>query len=357
MTYTKNLQSKIDNLKKRSESIKLGSIDFSSPLILAPMASICNYPFRLLLEELGAGGTVSELISAHAIHHGNERTFKMLRIHENEKNVGIQLFGENADMMAEASKVAQDFGPKFIDVNMGCPVRKVVTKGGGSALLKDPQALGPYLRKIKAAISIPLTIKIRMGWDEEGVNADEIIHVAHEEGIEFVAIHGRTRAQQYTGNANWNYLESLKADSPLSLIGNGDLHNPYATRQRLDSTGLDALMIARGALRNPFIFLESMQDNPKEQIFGAADYLEIIQRLFELICSAFDQERVRLIQLRKFIVWFAAGFPNASKFRANAFQNQDLDSLMLSSKQYFHSIENRAKSIDYEGVFMNSGHG
>ncbi len=357
MAYSDQLQSKIDHLQKRSQPLALGSIEFSSPLILAPMASICNYPFRLLLEELGAGGTVSELISAHAIHHGNARTMKMLRLHEKERNVGIQLFGENADMMAQAAKVAQDFGPKFIDVNMGCPVRKVVTKGGGSALLKDPLALGPYLKKIKAAISIPLTIKIRMGWDEEGVNADEIIHVANEEGIEFVAIHGRTRAQQYTGKADWNYLESLKAESPLPLIGNGDLHNPYSVSQRLATTGLDALMIARGALRNPFIFLESMQDNPKEQIFSSVDYLEIIQRLFELICAAFDQDRVRLIQLRKFIVWFAAGFPNASKFRAAAFQNQDLDSLMISTKQYFLSIENRGKSIDFEGVFMNSGHG
>ncbi len=357
MAYSDNLQSKIDNLRQRSKSISLGSIGFSSPLILAPMASICNYPFRLLLQELGAGGTVSELISAHAIHHGNERTMKMLRIHEDETNVGIQLFGEDADMMAEASKIAQDFGPKFIDVNMGCPVRKVVTKGGGSALLKDPKALGPYLRKIKSAISIPLTIKIRMGWDDEGINADEIIHVANEEGIEFVAIHGRTRAQQYTGQANWEYLEGLKPESPLPLIGNGDLHTPYSTHQRLEHTQLDALMIARGALRNPFIFLESYLENPKEQIFNGDDYLEIIQRLYDLVCEAFDQDRVRLIQLRKFIVWFAAGFPNASKFRASAFENQELDILMKLSKEYFLSIENRGKFIDHEAVFMNSGHG
>ncbi len=357
MSYSEGLTAKINSLKSRFEPIKLGRIDFASPLLLAPMASICNYPYRLLLEELGAGGTVSELISAHAIHHGNERTMKMLRLHEKEKNVGIQLFGENADLMAEAAKISQDFGPKFIDINMGCPVRKVVTKGGGSALLKDPAALGPYLRKIKSAISIPLTIKIRMGWDADGINADEIIHVAEEEGIEFVAIHGRTRAQQYTGSANWEYLESLVENSKLPLIGNGDLHNPVKTKNRLEKTKMDALMIARGAIRNPFIFLETYQDDPSAQMFGGSDYLEIIQRLYDLVCEAFDQERVRMIQLRKFIVWFAAGFPNASKFRNFAFTNQDLDELMNTSREYFLSLEQRSKSIDFDQVFMNSGHG
>lgn len=357
MTFSANLQQKIDQLNTARTPLKLGSVHFESPLLLAPMASICNYPFRVLMEKLGAGGTVSELISSHAIKYGNERTLNMLRIHKDEVNVGIQIFGEEAEDMAYAARVSEEYNPKFIDINMGCPVRKVVTKGGGSALLKDPAALAPFLRRIKKEMTVPLTIKIRMGWDADGINADEIIKVAHDEGVEFVAIHGRTRAQQYTGTANWDYIEKLAVESPLPLIGNGDLHNPEKVRARMAITNCPAVMIARGALRNPFIFLESLADRDDRPKFYGEDYWEIIKELHRYTCEAFDKERIRVVQLRKLIVWFASGFPNAAKFRSMIFKCNELADCMKITEDYYCGLGTSQKQIDFDETFMNSGHG
>lgn len=356
--FSKELAQKIDTLKAKRKKIQLGNISFDSPLLLAPMASICNPPFRLLMEDLGAGGTVSELISANGINYGNEKTNQMLKIDERERNVGIQLFGEEGESMARAAKIAATHNPKFIDINMGCPVRKVVTKGGGSALLKDLEKLGPFLAEIKKALDIPLTIKIRTGWDSDDINADKIEKIAIDEGIEWVAIHGRTRAQQYAGFADWEYIEKLALEATLPIIGNGDLHQAHQVKERMKNTNCDALMIARGCLRNPFIFLESYADNDSnESLFHGADYTEIINRLYQYTLDTFSNERTRLIQMRKLIVWFAAGFPGASKFRNTMFNCKDLEASMKHSSDFFTELGTRAKQINYDEVFMNSGHG
>jgi len=354
------LQSKIDLFRSKATSIKLGNIHFDSKLILAPMAGICNLPFRLLMEDLGAGGTVSELISCHGINYGNQRTLDMLKIDPLERNVGIQLFGEDADSMAKAAEVAESFGPKFLDINMGCPVNKVVSKGGGSALLKEVQNLAPLFEKMRSRMKIPLSIKIRTGWDANSLNANEILKIAYNSGIEWVAIHGRTRTQQYTGFANWEYIENLNDARKIPLIGNGDLHHPYGTSERLQKTKCDALMIARGALRNPFIFLESLDPeyaSQKRSIFLGKDYWEVIQRLYAYVTETFDEPRASLVQIRKLIVWFAAGFPHAASFRSQIFTCPDLEDTMKIAKDYFLSLGESQKFINYDEVFMSSGHG
>ena len=354
--FSADLQRKIDVLGARRTPIKLGQVHFDSPLILAPMAGICTPPFRLLMEDLGAGGTVSELVSCHGINHGNDRTMKMLEIDSRERNIGLQLFGEEPEAMASAAAVAQKFNPKFIDINMGCPVRKVVTKGGGSALLRDPQKLIPYLTAIKEVLDVPLSIKIRTGWDEDSINAEEVIKVATDLGIEWVAVHGRTRAQSYTGYADWDYLENLARTSDLPIIGNGDLHQPHIVRERMAISDCSAFMIARGCLRNPFIFLEAYQEegDPK---FEGQDYYEVIARLEDYTAQTYDNPRIRLIQMRKLIVWFAAGFPGAAKFRSKMFQCPDLPDSMKIAEDYYLSLGSSSKFIDYNEVFMNGGHG
>jgi tRNA-dihydrouridine synthase B len=359
-TFSPALEEKIARFRSFTSPIKLGQIDFSSKLLLAPMAGICNIPFRLLMEDLGAGGTVSELISCHGINYGNQRTLEMLKIHPLEKNVGIQLFGEDAESMARAAEVAESYGPKFLDINMGCPVNKVVSKGGGSALLKEIQNLSPLFEKMRSRMKIPLSIKIRTGWDANSLNANEVIRIAHNSGIEWVAIHGRTRTQQYTGFANWEFIENLAQERPLPLIGNGDLHHPFGTSERLQKTHCDALMLARGALRNPFIFLESLDPEyakAKRSIFSGADYWEVIQRLYRYTTETFPEERTSLVQIRKLIVWFAAGFPHAAAFRSQVFNCQDLEDSMKLAEDYFLSLGNSQKFINYDEVFMSSGHG
>lgn len=352
------LQQKIDRLKAKRKSIQLGSVQFSSPLLLAPMSSICTAPFRLLMEDLGAGGTVSELISCHGINYKNVRTRQMLKIDSREKNIGLQLFGEGSVAMAEAAKVVEEFGPKFIDINMGCPVKKVVGTGAGSSLLKDPAALPEFFSSIKKAISVPLTIKIRVGWDDDSINANEIIHIAKEEGIEFVAVHGRTRAQQYTGHARWELLESLATDSPLPFIGNGDLHTSNVTRQKMNSTKCNALMLGRGPLRDPFLFLTPfMEEADTETTFTAADHFEVIKVLLEYSRPYALNERILTVSLRKHIMWIAAGFNNCGHFRETLFKTPDMNETLKITEDFFLNQYNHKKRLSDHESFMTSGHG
>lgn len=358
--FSNSLKGKITQISQYFQPVSLGSMHFPSMLIQAPMAGICNIPYRLLMEELGAGATVSELVSCHGINHGNERTLNMIKIHEREEKVGLQLFGEEPKAMAEAAKIMLQEKPKFIDINMGCPVKKVVTKGGGAALMQNPSELSLFFKTIRDSINIPLTIKIRTGWDGDHVNAHEIIDIAKDCGIEWVAIHGRTRVQQYTGSANWDYLEKLGAHSPLPVIGNGDLHTPQIVSQKMQDTNCQALMIARGALRNPFIFLESYCQHNKEISdirFSGEDYFSIIERLAFYTDETFDNERLKLVQLRKFVAWFAAGFPGAAKFRGEIFKTNELSELINKTQSYFCGLRSNASKQIPDEVFMNSGHG
>lgn len=357
--FSPKLQSKLAMFNGLANPIKLGSIDFASKLLLAPMAGICTPPFRLLMEDLGAGGTVSELISCHGINYENKKTLEMLKIDEREKNTGIQLFGEDAESFAKAAQIAEQRNPKFIDINMGCPVRKVVAKGGGSAMMRDLESLGPFFNKVKKAIKVPLTIKIRTGWDADEVNAEKIEEIARNEGVEWVAIHGRTRAQQYTGFANWEYIEWFAQNTKLPIIGNGDLHQPHQVAKRLAETNCDALMIARGCLRNPFIFLESLatENETYNSYFDGEDYWEAIERLFDYTNQTYESERIRLVQLRKLIVWFAAGFPGCAKFRGDMFNAKTLDETMKVSQSFYLALGNSSKKINFDEIFMSSGHG
>lgn len=359
--YSPELDQKINSLKAKANPTKLGSVDFSSKLLLAPMAGICTPPFRLLMEDLGAGGTVSELVSCHGINYKNKKTNDMLKIDEREKNIGIQLFGEDADSFAKAAVIAEQRNPKFIDINMGCPVRKVVTKGGGSALLKseDIEKLAPFFDKVKKAIKVPLTIKIRTGWDADDINAEKIEQIARNSGVEWVAIHGRTRAQQYNGKADWEYMEWLCQNTELPIIGNGDLHQAHQVKLKLKESNCDALMIARGCLRNPFIFLESLDldSNLSHSVFKGSDYWEIIQRLYDYNNETYENERTRLVQIRKLIVWFAAGFTRSAKFRGSMFQAKTLEETMKVAEEYYLSLGNSHKKINFEETFMSSGHG
>lgn len=356
-SFNPELQKKIDTLKLRQKPVQLGSLTFSSPLLLAPMSSIGTAPFRLLMEDLGAGGTVSELISCHGINYKNIRTNEMLKIDPREKNIGLQLFGENKESMALAAKKAQEAGPKFIDINMGCPVKKVVGTGAGSSLLKDPSALPAFFSTIKKAISIPLTIKIRTGWDAHSINALEIIHIAKEEGIDFVAVHGRTRAQQYTGFSDWNYIEHLAENAPLNIVGNGDLHSLIEVQKKINATKCRALMLGRGPLRNPFLFLESYLKEGDDIFFTPEDYFEIITRFLEYSSDYAHSSHTLLISIRKHLIWMAAGYKNVGAFRDLLFKTPDLDETMKITKDFFSSLQGQKKQIKDHESFMTSGHG
>ncbi len=356
--FSANLQAKIDTLKARRKKIKLGSIDFDSTLLLAPMSSICTPPFRLLMEDLGAGGTVSELISCHGINYKNVRTRDMLRIDSRERNVGLQLFGEGADAMSEAAKVAEEYNPKFIDINMGCPVKKVVGTGAGSSLLKDPSQLPELFSKMKKAVKVPVTIKIRVGWDDNQINAREVIHIAKEEGIEFVAVHGRTRAQQYTGKARWDFLEELAQVSPLPMIGNGDLHTVNFTREKMQTTNCPALMLGRGPLRDPFLFLTPFREDHESDLhFTPHEHFEVIKVLLDYMRPYAFNDHVLTVSMRKHIMWVAAGFDNCAQFRETLFKTPDINETLKFTEDFFLNQRFKYKKINDHDSFMTSGHG
>jgi tRNA-dihydrouridine synthase B len=356
-----SLKQKISYIKEKRPKVQLGPLSFDSPLLLAPMAAICHAPFRLLMQDLGAGGSVSELVSADGIIHGNARTQKMLWVDRREQKVGLQLFGEDPEKMSAAAKIAESYGADFIDINMGCPVKKVVTRGAGSALLKEnPETLSHFFKTIKAGTTLPLTIKIRTGWDEQHLNAEEILSVAKESHVSMVAIHGRTRAQQYMGQANWTFLESLAAKKMIPLIGNGDLHTPEIVSARLAQTHCDALMLARGPLRFPFIFLETFipSDEKNDLFFSGNDYLEIIH-LYLSYLSLYHSEDLShsLIQIKKHIVWFAHGMHQSAQFRQAIFTSKTLKEILTFSQQFFQGKRPPKKLNDPHEIFMTSGHG
>ena len=254
-----------------------------SPFWLAPMAGITDVCFRQLMDEMQAGVLISELVSSKGLFFNSEKTRKMMRIHKSPGTlVGIQLFGDSAEDIVKAVSVVEEAGADFVDINMGCPVKKVVKKGCGAALMRDPFHLENFLSTIKKGIRLPLTVKMRTGWNEDELTIHECVEAAYQSGCEWVAIHGRTRAQGYEGKADWDLIAEVKQRAKLPIIGNGDIRSADRAKQRLDKTGVDAVMIGRGALRNPWIFQECAGVSVERASF------ELLTKYLNSLCENYD---------------------------------------------------------------------
>ena len=316
---------------------------------LAPMAGITDVCFRQLMDEMNAGVLISELVSAKGLFYNSEKTRKMMRVHPNENSItGIQLFGESADDIIRASELVEASGADFVDINLGCPVKKVVKKGCGAALLRDPDYLEKFLTTIKKGIRIPLTVKMRTGWNHDELTIHECVQAAYNSGCEWVAIHGRTRAQGYEGEADWNLIAEVKAQAQIPIIGNGDIRNAEQARKRLAESKVDAVMIGRGALRNPGIFNECIG------LKTDTSCLNIIRRYQKSLKEYYDT-RFALIMLRKFSAWLAFGNPGAAKFRKSMFDCLTSAEVMEKVEAFFQN-ENPLPFNDNE-KFMMGGHG
>ncbi len=316
---------------------------------LAPMAGITDVCFRQLMDEMNAGVLISELVSAKGLFYNSEKTRKMMRVHPESKSItGIQLFGESAEDIVRASEFVESTGAHFVDINLGCPVKKVVKKGCGAALLRDPVYLEKFLSEIKKGIRLPLTVKMRTGWNEEELTIHECVKAAYNSGCEWVAIHGRTRAQGYEGKANWNMIAEVKEKAKIPIIGNGDIRSSEQAMQRLEESKVDAVMIGRGALRNPGIFNECIGLN------NDSSCLNIIRRYQNSLQEYYDT-RFSLILLRKFSAWLAFGNPGAAKFRKNMFECSTTTEVMEKVEEFFQN-ESPLRFDDNE-EFMMGGHG
>lgn len=328
----------------------------SNPFVLAPMAGITDRPFRSFMRELGCGVVVSELVSATGLKYSSEKTRKLMEFEPSQHPVGIQLFGEALEHLTEAAQIVEQTGADFVDLNFGCPVPKVVNKGAGSACLKDLVRLRDVIRAAKKSISIPLTIKVRTGWDQNTRNTFEVAQVAADEGVTWVAIHGRTRAAAYSGHADWDYIGEVKAKASVPVIGNGDIHTARRAVERLQTSGCDAVMIGRGCLKSPWIFKEAFALWSGAPVPARPPIVILLNRLHEHL-AAYYPERLVLIQLRKFALWYSAGFPHASQFRKSLFQTQDRQSTLYAIEDYFRGLSTEFQEDTSHEPFLMGGHG
>ncbi|MGI6557471.1 MAG: tRNA dihydrouridine synthase DusB [Limnochordia bacterium] len=238
----------------------IGGVPLRGPVVLAPMAGITNSPFRQLAVEWGAGLVYTEMVSAKGLMHGNARTKDLLSFSEAERPIACQLFGSEPETMAKAAAIiAADYGPDLIDINMGCPTPKIVRNGDGAALLRKPSLAFEVIQAVVEAVGVPVTVKIRSGWDSDSINAVEIALLAEKAGAAAITLHGRTRDQFYSGEADWEVIRSVKEALTIPVIGNGDVKSPLDVQAMFQATGCDLVMIGRGSLGNPWIFAQAME--------------------------------------------------------------------------------------------------
>ena len=308
----------------------IGNITLDDNIILAPMAGVSDLPFRLLCHEQGAGLVCMEMISAKAILYHNRNTESLLEIHPQEGPVSLQLFGSDPAIMADIAARIEDRPFQILDINMGCPVPKIVGNGEGSALMKNPLLAGQIIEAVVKAVGKPVTVKIRKGFDEEHVNAVEMAHVAQESGAAAVAVHGRTREQFYSGKADWDIIRQVKQAVSIPVIGNGDVVDGESALALLQQTGCDGIMIGRACQGNPWIFREVKNFLESGQICPRPTNREIVDTILRhaRLQLQYKGEYIGIREMRKHVSWYSAGVPNSARFRAEINAMESMEELM-----------------------------
>lgn len=298
--------------------LQIGNVTLENNLILAPMAGVTDLPFRVLCKEQGAGMICMEMVSAKAILYKNKNTEELMTIDEREHPVSLQLFGSDPDVMGEIAKQIQDRPFDILDINMGCPVPKVVNNGDGSALMKNPVLAGKIIEQTVKSSQKPVTVKLRKGFDDAHVNAIEMAHVAQESGAAAIAIHGRTREQYYSGQADWDIIRKVKEAVSIPVIGNGDLLTGEDVMRMYQQTGCDGFMIARGAQGNPWIFKQMLHYMETGEVMAKPTMEEMVDMMLRHARMLIDYkgEYTGVREMRKHATWYTTGYPNSAKLRA-----------------------------------------
>ena len=297
--------------------LRIGNVELENNLILAPMAGVTDQPFRLLCKEMGCGLLCTEMVSAKAILYGNRNTRELLEVRDEERPIAVQLFGSDPEIVSAMAHRIEDGPYDIVDINMGCPVPKVVNNGEGSALMKDPKLVEKLLTALVRRVEEPVTVKIRKGFDETHVNAVEIAKIAESCGVSAVAVHGRTREQYYSGEADWDIIRRVKEAVKIPVIGNGDVWGPKEARRILDTTGCDGVMIARGAQGNPWIFKQISHYLDTGELLQKPDTREVGAMILRhaRLQIQLKGELIGMKEMRKHIAWYTAGLPHSTAIR------------------------------------------
>lgn len=298
-------------------SLRIGTVVLDNPLILAPMAGVTDLPFRLLCKEMGAGLLCMEMVSAKAIYYKNKNTESLMEIHPAEHPVSLQLFGSDADLMAQIATQIEERPFEILDINMGCPVPKVVNNGEGSALLKNPKLIREIVTKVSGAIRKPLTVKVRIGFEGYPVDVVEIAKIIEDSGAAAIAVHGRTREQYYSGHADWDAIRRVKEAVQIPVIGNGDVDSPKKAEALFCQTGCDAVMIGRAVEGNPWIFREMNHYFAMGEELQRPTLDEIKETILKHARAQIQMkgEFIGIREMRKHVAWYTAGMPHSAGLR------------------------------------------
>ena len=325
---------------------KIGNIEIKNQVVLAPMAGICNSSFRRICKEMGAGLVYAEMVSDKAIFYNNKKTIDMLEMVEEERPIVQQIFGSDKESFVVAAKyIYENMHPDIIDINMGCPVPKVAVRAqAGSALLKNPKKIKEIVSSVVESVPIPVTVKIRSGWDQNNINAVEVAKICEESGAKAICVHGRTRSQGYSGKAEWNIIKQVKEAVSIPVIGNGDITDIYSAKKMLEETGCDAIMIGRGVLGNPWLikdivnYLEKgilpQKINDIEKIDMCLKHLGYLQEI--------KDEKVAVLEIRNHIAWYLKGLTGANEIKNKIYLTRKISDIINILKEYkkiFEGVE------------------
>jgi tRNA-dihydrouridine synthase B len=326
--------------------LKIGNLSLENYLIMAPMAGITNPPFRRIVKQLGAGLVVTEMVSAVGLSRNHEKTLRYLKSDPQEKPLSVQIFGADPQIMAMAAEMAIERGADMVDINMGCPARKVIKNGSGGALLRNPTAVHRMVMAVRKVCTVPLTVKIRAGWSAEEANFLEISGIIEDAGADAVTIHPRFVKQGFSGQADWRIIRKIKDKLAIPVIGNGDVFKPELALQMRKETGCDGVMIGRGALGNPWIFRhildleKGLEIRPPE----LSERKEVILSHFTHLSQIIGEERASKL-MRGQLLWYTKGLPHSSRFRGAFTGIRDIHTMMAALDQYFESLMENQENI------------
>jgi nifR3 family TIM-barrel protein len=325
--------------------MKIGNIKLKNITVLAPLAGITNLPFRMIVKEAGCGLVCSEMISANALSYGSKKTIDMMHTCAEEKPVSVQIFGADPAIMAYAAKMAQAAGADILDINFGCSVKKILKSGAGVALMKDAKKTKAILSKVRAAVDIPLTIKIRSGWDSSGNDAFKIAQIAQDCGVDAIAFHPRTATQGFTGKSDWSLIARLKQQVSIPIIGNGDISEPEDAIAMITQTGCDAVMVGRAAIGDPWIFsrIHSLIEQGKIPLIDLEKRFNTMKK-YVAASVEYIGELHACRMMRSRLSWFVKGLPNSSRFRESITKIRTLEEAETLIDGYLEFLLEKSES-------------